>query len=67
MRIMIMARITKIILSTFLLFVAVTVAGQTVKETPSNEKSAEDTAAVKKSYVHLLHANVTKYNKKKFN
>ena len=64
MRIMIMARITKIILSTFLLFVAVTVAGQTAKETPSNEKSAEDTAAVKKSYVHLLHANVTKYNKK---
>ena len=55
---------TRIILCVLLLFTAMVAQAQTTGEARPVEKSAVDTATVKRSYVHLLHADVTKYNKK---
>ena len=49
----------KLILYISMLFICAVAGAQTPTDT-----LATDTAAVKRSYVHLLHADVTKYNKK---
>ena len=50
----------KLILYISMLFICAVAGAQTPTDTLTT-----DTAAVKRSYVHLLHADVTKYNKKK--
>ncbi len=47
-----------------ILFAAVAAHAQTASDTLSAGNQPADTAAVKRTYVHLLHADVTKYDKK---
>ena len=47
-----------------ILLVAFVAQAQTANDTLPAATQSTDTAVVKKSYVHLLHADVTKYDKK---
>ena len=47
-----------------ILLVAFVAQAQTANDTLPDATQSTDTAVVKKSYVHLLHADVTKYDKK---